>query len=103
MPVETLRIAAIVYGIASAITFVVYGLDKLLAVRYGGGEGGRRGFRVAEQTLHLFELLGGWPGALVAQQVLRHKRAKRSFMICFWSIVAAHGVGWVIAAIVWLR
>ena len=41
--------------------------------------------------------VGGWPGAIVAQQVLRHKTAKRTFRIRFWLSVAAN-----IASFAWL-
>jgi len=32
-------------------------------------------------------LLGGWPGALVAQNRLRHKSSKMSFLVVFWATV----------------
>jgi len=64
-----------------------YWLDKRSAQ-----DGSRR---IAEKTLHLVELLGGWPGALIAQQLLRHKTRKVSYQIVFWMIVAAHQVLWI--------
>ena len=36
-------------------------------------------WRTPENTLHLFSLLGGRPGAWFAQQLLRHKSSKPSF------------------------
>jgi len=69
-------------GGVSVVTFAIYAWDKQRAKQAGG--------RTPESTLHLLELLGGWPGALLAQQLLRHKNAKRSFQVIFWIIVAAH-------------
>jgi uncharacterized membrane protein YsdA (DUF1294 family) len=43
-------------------------------------------------------LLGGWPGALVAQHALRHKRQKRGYLVAFWLIVTAHVAAWIIVA-----
>ena len=64
----------------SVIAFVAYGLDKA-AARTGH-------WRTAEGTLHLFSLAGGWPGALLAQQFLRHKTSKQSFIAVSWFAVA---------------
>lgn len=87
---RTLGIIAAIYLIASVVTFVAYGWDKLKA--------SRGGWRVAEQTLHLMELLGGWPGALAGQSLFKHKRSKRSYMRVFWAIVTLHVIGWGVAA-----
>ena len=35
-------------------------------------------WRIREGTLHLVEALGGWPGAFLAQQTMRHKTVKLS-------------------------
>ena len=67
------------YIFASAITFVVYKIDKAAARK-----GGRR---TPERTLHLLSLAGGWPGALVAQQKLPHKSKKQPFRAVFWTTV----------------
>lgn len=63
----------------SAVTFVVYAADKSAA------QSGQ--WRTKESTLHLLALGGGWPGALVAQQMLRHKSAKAEFRAVFWMTV----------------
>lgn len=61
--------------VASVLTFAVYARDKSSA---------RRGnWRTAESTLHLLGLLGGWPGALAAQRLLRHKSSKKEFQFMF--------------------
>lgn len=36
--------------------------------------------RLSEQSLHLCSFLGGWPAAWLAQQRLRHKTQKQSFL-----------------------
>ena len=79
----------LVYFGASAITFLAYAFDKSKAQRGA--------WRTPESTLHMFALIGGWPGAAVAQQVLRHKSQKREFRVGFWSTVLANS-----AALVWL-
>ena len=69
----------VVYLAASVITFIVYAMDKS-AARKGA-------WRTSENTLHLLSLAGGWPGALVAQQKLRHKSRKQSFRLVFRATV----------------
>ncbi len=68
-----------VYLGASVLTFFVYWQDKSAAVR------NRQ--RTPENMLHLLALAGGWPGALLAQQFLRHKSTKAAFRSAFWATV----------------
>lgn len=49
-------------------------------------------WRTPEGTLHLLELLGGWPGAFLAQRWFRHKTVKASYQAVFWLIVGLHQV-----------
>lgn len=65
-----------VYMAMSLATFIVYALDKR-AAKLGQ-------WRVKENTLHGLALLCGWPGALLAQHLLRHKSAKPGFRRLFW-------------------
>ncbi|MGB5290520.1 MAG: cold shock and DUF1294 domain-containing protein [Lysobacterales bacterium] len=67
MPIKILYL----YLAASGFTFLVYAKDKWAA---------RRGrWRTKESTLHTLALIGGWPGAVIAQQLLRHKSRKDAF------------------------
>ena len=75
---------------ASAATFLAYAVDK------GAAAGGA--WRTPESTLHLLSLAGGWPGALLAQQFLRHKSAKKEFRQVFWATVLLNGVALVALA-----
>jgi uncharacterized membrane protein YsdA (DUF1294 family)/cold shock CspA family protein len=73
------RIVLALYCAASVITYFAYVFDKSAAER---GQ-----WRVQENTLHLFALVGGWPGALFAQRRLRHKTAKTSFQyVCRFTV-----------------
>ncbi len=74
------------YLSASVITFVLYWLDKKKA--------GNNSRRIPEARLHFFESLGGWVGALPAQQIFRHKTRKPSYQIVFWLIVVLHQLFW---------
>lgn len=69
---------ALYYG-ASIITYGIYAWDKRAAQNAGR--------RTPETTLHLLSLVGGWPGALIAQVLLRHKTRKQSFLIGYWFTV----------------
>jgi uncharacterized membrane protein YsdA (DUF1294 family) len=82
-----LKITLVIYAAMSALTLAVYGWDKRCA-----GRGSRR---VRERTLHACELLGGWPGAIVGQQLFRHKRRKWSFLVVTIAIAAIHLAAWV--------
>ena len=68
-----------VYLMMSLVTFIAYAVDKRAAVRGA--------WRTPESTLHTLELLGGWPGAWLAQRLLRHKSVKKSFRIVFFVMV----------------
>ena len=47
-------------------------------------------WRISEARLHLLSLLGGWPGALLAQQWLRHKSAKGRFKVILWLAIISN-------------
>lgn len=73
----------------SFLSYFMYFWDKAAA--------GRNGQRTPESSLHLVDCLGGWPGALIAQQQFRHKTVKASFQAVFWLTVVVN-----IAAVAWL-
>lgn len=73
----------------SLVSWLMYRSDKAAALAE------RR--RTPESSLHLADLLGGWPGGLAAQQAFRHKTVKQPFQAIFWITVAAN-----IGAVAWL-
>ncbi len=84
------RWALWIYPVLSVLTFFVYAFDKS-AARQGR-------WRMSEKTLHWLALLGGWPGALVAQQVLRHKSSKAEFRAVFWGTAALNVAAFIFLA-----
>ena len=85
------KLPAIVVGlyiVMSAITFIAYAIDKSAA------QNDR--WRTQESTLHMFALIGGWPGAFFAQKKLRHKSSKKEFKSVYWVTVVLNlgGLFW---------
>ncbi|MBC3920092.1 DUF1294 domain-containing protein [Undibacterium sp. CY18W] len=68
-----------VYAIMSLVTLCMYAIDKSAA--------GKRGPRISERSLLLCGLAGGWPGAIVAQSIFRHKTQKTSFRRAFFATI----------------
>ena len=79
----------LLYLVVSTATFGAYALDKSAAKRGA--------WRTSESTLHLLALVGGWPGALIAQSRLRHKSRKQPFRAIFLATAAIN-----CAAFIWL-
>ncbi|HJW03688.1 MAG TPA: DUF1294 domain-containing protein [Azospira sp.] len=82
------------YLAGSAICFIAYAIDKAAA------RAGR--WRIAESTLIALGLAGGWPGAIVAQQMLRHKSSKVPFRVAFWGSVGLNIVTFLALCSPWL-
>ncbi|MFK8013422.1 MAG: DUF1294 domain-containing protein [Marinicellaceae bacterium] len=79
----------IYFTLVSFITFIIYALDKSAA---------KKGIsRTPETSLHILALIGGWPGAMLAQQKLRHKTVKQPFRMIFWTTVFVN-----IGVLIWL-
>ena len=80
----------IAYLVASGVAYFLYAFDKSASLK------GER--RIPESTLHLFDIVGGWPGAMLARRTLRHKTQKQSFQVTYWATVALNcaAVGWLL-------
>ena len=78
----------VLYLGSSVASFIVYAADKSAAAA------GR--WRTSESTLLAFGLIGGWPGAVIAQRILHHKSRKRSFQMAFWGTVGLNVIAFVV-------
>ena len=83
-------LVSVLFVFVSVITFAFYYKDKSAAISGS--------WRTPESTLHIMSLLCGWPGAIVAQQTLRHKTQKKSFRFVFWMTVFLN-----MASVIWLH
>jgi uncharacterized membrane protein YsdA (DUF1294 family)/cold shock CspA family protein len=85
-----LYVLPLLYLEASLFTYWLYKTDKDAAIA-------RHGNRLSEQSLQLFSLIGGWPGAYIAQQQLAHKRSKHAFRREFGFVVLGNAM-----LVIWL-
>lgn len=84
-------VVLLAYFLVSCVAYLAYFLDKVAAVNDR--------WRTSEGTLHLLSLVGGWPGALLAQRTFHHKTQKQSFQAIYWVTVALNCVafGWLLS------
>jgi uncharacterized membrane protein YsdA (DUF1294 family) len=75
------------YGAWSILTFATMYYDKSMA----RGESNKRN---SERQLHFYEMMGGFPGSLAAQWILRHKVRKFSYQVVFYLIAILHLSAW---------
>ncbi|MGV2842046.1 DUF1294 domain-containing protein [Vibrio cyclitrophicus] len=85
---ESSKALLVWYLVIGLVTFFVYAKDKRAAINGN--------WRVPEKTLHILSVAGGWLGALIAQDKLRHKTQKQPFRAIYWVTVAMN-----VAAFVW--
>ena len=83
----------VAYLVGSCVAYIAYAFDKSASLK---GE-----WRTPESSLHLFSLVGGWPGAMLAQRTLRHKTQKLSFQVVYWATVVLNcaAFGWLLSPI----
>jgi len=82
------------YLVLSLITFASLAEDKRRARSRTEPAVEHRPRRIPERRLHLFELLGGWPGSYLAQRYFHHKTRKEGYRVVFQAIALLHIAGW---------
>jgi uncharacterized membrane protein YsdA (DUF1294 family) len=94
-----LIIAALWYPAISLATFFTFALDKLKAKQREL----MPARRISEKTLHTLSLLGGFPGALLAMHLVRHKTHKPLFRAIALLSAALHACLWLaVIALLWI-
>ncbi|WP_299695089.1 DUF1294 domain-containing protein [uncultured Vibrio sp.] len=86
--VESSKVVLVWYLVIGLVTFFVYAKDKRAAINGN--------WRVPEKTLHILSVAGGWLGALIAQDKLRHKTQKQPFRAIYWVTLVIN-----VAAFLW--
>jgi uncharacterized membrane protein YsdA (DUF1294 family) len=92
MPRELWLVVVGLYLVMSLVTFAVFAIDKRAA---------KRGtWRTPEKTLMSLSLCCGWPGALLAMKLVRHKTRHKLFTIGVPAIACLHIAAWIALALV---
>jgi uncharacterized membrane protein YsdA (DUF1294 family) len=81
-----------VYLGTSILSFIFYAVDKKAATRGG--------WRISESSLLALGIIGGWPGAIIGQQVFRHKTRKPRFRSAFGGTVLLNVLAFVTFSVV---
>lgn len=88
-----LAVAAVLLGRAPAwlpAAYLALGVTSIIVYWFDKRAAQADRWRVSERSLHTIDLIGGIAGGLVAQQLLRHKTSKRSFVIVTAMITVLH-------------
>lgn len=62
--------------VTGAVTTFLYFRDRQIAAGRAATT-----WRIAERTIHLWELLGGWPAGILCRRLLHHKSRKTGFRL----------------------
>ncbi len=88
-----LSIGAVIYAVMSLVTLAAFALDKARAKLDAR--------RTPEKVLHTLSALGGFPGALAAMILVRHKNRKPGFVALTAIIGLGHVLAWVLLIVAW--
>ncbi len=72
LPVPVIPAAAV----TGMVTALLYYRDKQIAAGRAATT-----WRISERTIHLWELLGGWPAGIICRRLLHHKSRKTGFRL----------------------
>ena len=78
------------YRLSIWVVAAVLAVNMLTVLAYASNPQASRRWRTPEPVLHLLSLLGGWPGAGLAQAILRYHSRKPSFASLYWGSVGLH-------------
>lgn len=81
------------------VVFAVINAGSIIAIWWDKRRARKDQWRVKEETLLVWALLGGWPGGIWAMRKFRHKTSKFSFMAKYAFVTALNIAG--IAAVIY--
>lgn len=79
--------------IPKSLSWWIFGVNAITAIFYVNDKTMSRiknASRTPERNLHLMGILGGWPAALLAIQILRHKSSKPDYIFTVWATAVAN-------------
>lgn len=88
MEISTQQIVLLV-----AATFVVINIGSVIAVWLDKRRAKNDQWRIKEETLLVWALVGGWPGGIWAMRKFRHKTSKGSFIAKYVFVVVLNLAG----------
>ena len=71
----------------AVVLLVVVNVGSAIAVWWDKRRASKGQWRVKEETLLVWALVGGWPGGIWAMRRFRHKTSKRSFIVKYVFVV----------------
>jgi uncharacterized membrane protein YsdA (DUF1294 family)/cold shock CspA family protein len=85
----TYLVATVVWNLPIFVGAAYLGMSVICAGFYWHDKNAARSgkWRISEGTLITLGMFCGWPGAIAAQQLLRHKTTKPSFRVMHWVTV----------------
>jgi uncharacterized membrane protein YsdA (DUF1294 family) len=96
----TLEISPVQFTLFIAALLAVINIGSAIAIWWDKRRATKGKWRVKEETLLVWALVGGWPGGIWAMRRFRHKTSKRSFIAKYVFVVVLNIA--VLAALIYL-
>ena len=82
-----MEISTVEFALFLAALLAVINLGSIIAIWWDKRRAVKSKWRIKEETLLVWALVGGWPGGIWAMRRFRHKTSKRSFIAKYAFVV----------------